>query len=578
MIPFFKFASEGTWVGPDGEIHTTLFDDAMISMSYARTFASNLDLVWFPGADRVEGFTNLGWTLLMAAVHRIGMNSDATITAVRVMGLCTVWLTALTACFIAKEFRSGQRRSTQALVTFTVLANGPLLYFSIQGMEVGLWTLLMSLVCLLTWRVYVSETTWSSLFLGVCVVAGIVTRPDFLVVPLAALAWSVICARDGFRRIASPLLLGSAIAVTATVLFRISYYGDPVPNTYYLKMTGVSLVVRVARGLTVAGAGTIGAFAPGAALVCLSWKHLLRTERQVIALLLSNTFALVVYCSYVGGDAWEQSLLLNRYLIPALVCVWLSACLSLVCAFSDETRRLCPFDILLMTAMGITAFLAPVVGTYLVTIPGNRLARLGLHEFDPNKAMANSSVTVWFGLLLVGAALVTLWRRSSFPRLVLVSATTACLVTALIPSVRGINSSGAFALLGAQLEYVTVDGASLAVVGAGGTQYASGRKTLDLLGKSDKVIAREPARVPAFIPGHNKFDFDHSIGELRPDVIAQLWVIGDELATLTSWGYVPMRLRGGEFSAAFTLHGQQVIWVRKDSQYVRWERIRPETS
>jgi hypothetical protein len=37
----------------------TLFDDAMISMSYARTFARGGGLVWYQGAPRVEGFTAL---------------------------------------------------------------------------------------------------------------------------------------------------------------------------------------------------------------------------------------------------------------------------------------------------------------------------------------------------------------------------------------------------------------------------------------------------------------------------------------------------------------------------------------
>ena len=52
----------------------TLFDDAMISMTYARTFAETGELVWFPGAERVQGFTNLLWTLYMSFLHSLGLS------------------------------------------------------------------------------------------------------------------------------------------------------------------------------------------------------------------------------------------------------------------------------------------------------------------------------------------------------------------------------------------------------------------------------------------------------------------------------------------------------------------------
>lgn len=46
-----------------------LFDDAMISMRYARHMSEGLGLVWNPGEAPIEGFTNLLWTLIMAGVH-----------------------------------------------------------------------------------------------------------------------------------------------------------------------------------------------------------------------------------------------------------------------------------------------------------------------------------------------------------------------------------------------------------------------------------------------------------------------------------------------------------------------------
>ena len=56
----------------DGEIHFSLFDDAMIVMRYARNLTEGYGLVWNPGGAHVEGYTNLLWLLWMAVLHLVG--------------------------------------------------------------------------------------------------------------------------------------------------------------------------------------------------------------------------------------------------------------------------------------------------------------------------------------------------------------------------------------------------------------------------------------------------------------------------------------------------------------------------
>src|ERR671933_1076881 len=53
----------------NGERYFVLFDDEMVSMRYARNLARGYGLVWNPGGERVEGYTNLLWVLYMALVH-----------------------------------------------------------------------------------------------------------------------------------------------------------------------------------------------------------------------------------------------------------------------------------------------------------------------------------------------------------------------------------------------------------------------------------------------------------------------------------------------------------------------------
>ena len=55
---------------------------------------------------------------------------------------------------------------------------------------------------------------------------------------------------------------------------------------------------------------------------------------------------------------------------------------------------------------------------------------------------------------------------------------------------------------------------------AGSVFYFSEGEAIDLLGKSDRYIARLPALPQAGSrPGHNKFDFDYSLGVLKPDFV-----------------------------------------------------------
>jgi hypothetical protein len=69
----------------------------------------------------------------------------------------------------------------------------------------------------------------------------------------------------------------------------------------------------------------------------------------------------------------------------------------------------------------------------------------------------------------------------------------------------------------------TAPEAVIAVHAAGQIPYYSGRTTIDLLGLNDPVVARGPVTGP-FYPGHDKWNYDYSIRQLQPDLIADNWI------------------------------------------------------
>ena len=104
--------------------------------------------------------------------------------------------------------------------------------------------------------------------------------------------------------------------------------------------------------------------------------------------------------------------------------------------------------------------------------------------------------------------------------------------------------------LGVWLSNNTREDATLGVFCAGSIPYFAHRTAIDFLGKMDRTIAKSEPRVALytgqtresrFYPGHNKWDYDYSIGKLQPDFIVQLWRVvtpKDIEKQLIGWGYL----------------------------------------
>jgi hypothetical protein len=120
------------------------------------------------------------------------------------------------------------------------------------------------------------------------------------------------------------------------------------------------------------------------------------------------------------------------------------------------------------------------------------------------------------------------------------------------------------------LENVTKPGAYIAVVGAGTIPYLlPDRYAIDILGKADPYIAHQNVRTPMGIPdipymrpGHMKWDYAHTIGELKPDVIVSLWENTSEEATPYMTDYV--------FRA---IAPQIKVFLQTDSLNINWEAL-----
>jgi hypothetical protein len=534
-----------------GDIYFTLFDDAMISMRYARNLAEGHGLLWNPGQARVEGYTNFLWTLWMALLHLLPIPESKVALVVMLSGALILVANLLVVRRIAERLAPEAPLAASLSIWLTALYY-PLIYWTLRGMEVGLITLTISMSVLVALRVPDRAPCQELMALAALIAVGILTRPD-VVVPCAVISGYVLWStRAESRRVVALVLVGSIVGTLAIhTTLRMVYYGAPFPNTYYLKVKGAPLGVRLSRGLlSLLVFDLLHMIVPVALSAGYVFTHF-RKRRGVsgVHLLAAIFVVLCAYSAYVGGDAWESLQYANRYVTPAMPGLLILSAMAIDDLLGEQTRRR-------RVAIQGLACLFLLVSLISATVPVT-LEDLLVTRLDERLRIARAALTLTpilaLALLLVptpslnqrlSGILAPVRRRS----IVAVVLTVASLVA--------INGQAAGVWLGHNAPYVeddawatryglalraaTADDATIAVTWAGAIPYFSHRPTIDLLGKSDRVIAtRERQPTIDFVPGHDKWDYDYSIGQLRPDVVAQLWHASQvDLRAIESWGYI----------------------------------------
>ena len=227
----------------EGERVFTLWDDAMVSMRYAHDFAIGRGLGWNEG-ERVQGYTNLGLTLLMAALHLLPVSANRMPLVFQILSLpVLVAIPYFTAELTARLAKSAVAGAVAALV---VALYAPLGIWGIQGADSA--ALALVLVVAATKAAEILETRERSAGVYWTLAVGVLVRLDFALIYLAFLGFLVWGTRERKRH----LLHGAGVlaaTVSSMLLFGWLYYGDPLPNTYYLKATGIDVSSMYASGL-----------------------------------------------------------------------------------------------------------------------------------------------------------------------------------------------------------------------------------------------------------------------------------------------------------------------------------------
>jgi hypothetical protein len=190
---------------------------------------------------------------------------------------------------------------------------------------------------------------------GLCLVAAlcVLVRVDGFITPLLAAAFLVL---RGRWRTALIVTATAALTFAATAWWRLSYYGWPLPNTYYAKVTG-ALSERLEAGgqqllSVLLGTGLLVSVAGLAVAGVRALKGFSRQRRDPLpGLSFPVVFAAgwLAYYVYVGGDFYSDRFLLALFPLG----IWT----LLALASESGGRRAMPALVVLLAA----AQLAPLV-------------------------------------------------------------------------------------------------------------------------------------------------------------------------------------------------------------------------
>ncbi|HEY8293361.1 MAG TPA: hypothetical protein VIG44_12775, partial [Thermomicrobiales bacterium] len=466
-----------------------LYDDTHITLRYAQNLAAGDGLRFNPGEQPVEGYTNFLLTVLLAGCAKIGlplvtMAKVLSIGAALGVVVATYWLTTL-----VLPDAPGLLRAMPSLL---LAICGWFAFFAAIGLETHLFALLITLAICLVLR---QRWAWAGTLFALAYLA----RPEGAGLWAVTLGWLVWQAYIGPRldflggsRLSSlPLGAGRQAGKPATTIvarfgdiarfaapfiviagahevWRLVYYGEPLPNTFYDKVGSTTQQVR--RGLDYVlndfphlQARTL--IVVILVLILLPSVSVASRAARYVALLVT---AFTGYIVLVGGDFIGPRFLFHIF----------------------------PLVVVLLVA-GLRS---------LARVPWYGIGRRARDEVRSSAWNRAGSPLAAFAV-----ALVAVW-------LFLPLTPPNTFLTQRVGSTHMREVTGLTAL-GNYLKQTAPPGATLAIDAAGVVPFISGLSTLDMLGLNDAHIAHTATATGEGVAGHEKTDPQYILAQ-HPTYIA----------------------------------------------------------
>jgi len=305
-------------------------DDAFISFRYAQNLASGAGLVWNPG-EPVEGYTNFLWTVLIAAGMQAGLGP---VLLTEVLGICFFACSLLLTFGVARAAGFTVPDSFAALLltgtnyTFSCYATG--------GLETQMVTALFLAGCLAALGGVNGHLQRRRALLTIALLAiiAVLCRMDS-----ALLLWGTgaglmllgprrgdgaACAGAGRSSGWWPefciLVIFPVLMLAPWCVWKLWYYGDLLPHSFYLKAVNAS---TIEHGLRYFYAFIVSYDLYPFLFVCVFFAGRLFLKEQRPLLLLAGVVTLwFLYILKIGGDFMEFRFMVQVIPLMMVLLVW----------------------------------------------------------------------------------------------------------------------------------------------------------------------------------------------------------------------------------------------------------------
>lgn len=501
-----------------GRIYT-LSDDIMISMSYAKTFINSGELIWYEGSPRVQGYTNFLYTIFLSILHLFKFDLPTNSLAVSLINIVVILIISSKVTSISLIFSNGNKNISYflgGLIPFQY----PLVFWSLRGYEVGIISLLLVLIVeqIVKFDPEFKKRDYLKILKIYSLISiGILIRIDFIVILFGVSTYFLIFKINNLLKFIrfslSNFLVG--IVVFFLFLFQYFYYGDFLPNTYYLKTGGFALIEKIPRGvLSTFKVLPLLVFLLHLCIIKFSNKERLRALFSIFSI----SFFVVLYNIYVGGDAWEVYGFANRFITPVIPLIFSCIAMFIPTEMFNKNKSVNTVLLFLFSS-----------SIFLIQLNVNQL--LGFESLS-FKLQVHEIIFIFTIIIFI-----TLFRTRTSHQYVLAILFTLFLSSShfqymLNEEVQITSTDYLNVVIGKEINSISKPEASVGIFWAGNLSYYIDRPTIDFLGKSDRFIAKGPPvreevqsryNFSDFFPGHNKWSFEYSIGQLKPDLIIRSW-------------------------------------------------------
>ncbi len=338
-------------------------EDAYISFRYAENLIQGHGLVWNVGEPPVEGYTNFLWVILSALALVLGLPVPVFTQAVGIVsGIAIVFLTYLYA-------RRLLNLADYSLIPCLFLAvSGPFATWAASGMETNFFALCILTGCYFFARFWQGRHYRYLYVTAIALLIATLTRPEGF---LIAAVLGILHLRFLYKsqeNICKASLLSLFIYLVPFLIYftwRFSYFGYPLPNTFYAKTGGG--IYQYLRGGIYLGYFSAYFIFPLLLPVFLWWWEkgtsfkspapMGNDTKPNIGMMSCLTLCVIytMYIIFVGGDYMAMF----RFFVPILPLIYLcfgSVFRTLYYSPSMTTKRRALVHVLLIFAVTATIF------------------------------------------------------------------------------------------------------------------------------------------------------------------------------------------------------------------------------